>query len=85
MFRGTVDGACVPVREVGVRTLDINAATIIVAHNHPSGLAQPSDADKRLPRTLESALNLVDVRLLDHSIVGDGETTSFAEWGLLSF
>ena len=83
MFRGTIDGASVHVREVVVRALDINAAAVIVAHNHPSGIAQPSEADKLLTRRLQDALNLVDVRMLDHFIIGDGETTSFAELGLL--
>ena len=83
MFRGTIDGASVHVREVVVRALDMNAAAVIAAHNHPSGIAQPSEADKLLTRRLQDALALVDVRLLDHFIIGDGETTSFAEWGLL--
>ena len=83
MFRGTIDGASVHVREVVVRALDVNAAAVIVAHNHPSGIALPSEADKLLTRRLQDALNLVDVRMLDHFIIGDGETTSFAEWGLL--
>ena len=74
MFRGTIDGASVHVREVVVRTLDVNAAAVIIAHNHPSGLSQPSEADKSLTRRLQDALNLVDVRMLDHFIIGDGET-----------
>ena len=72
MFRGTIDGASVHVREVVIRALDINATAIIVAHNHPSGIAQPSEADKLLTRRLQDALNLVDVRMLDHFIIGVG-------------
>ena len=82
IFRGTIDGASIHVREVVIHALDINAAAVIVAHNHRSGVAQLSEADKLLTRRFQDALNLVDVRMLDHFIIGDGETTSFAEWGL---
>ena len=63
--------------------LAINAAAIILAHNHPSGVAEPSQADERITRRLKSALELVDIRLLDHLIIGQAETTSLASRGLL--
>lgn len=83
LFRGTIDAASVYPREVVRRTLDHNAAAVILAHNHPSGVAEPSRADESLTRRLRDALALVDVRVLDHVVVGDGETVSFAERGLL--
>lgn len=83
MFRGTIDGTSVYPREVVKEALAINAAAIILAHNHPSGVAEPSQADERITRRLKSALQLVDIRLLDHLIIGDGETTSMASRGLL--
>ncbi|MGH8270898.1 MAG: RadC family protein [Gammaproteobacteria bacterium] len=83
LFRGTLDGASVHPREVVKSALAKNAAAVIFAHNHPSGVAEPSDADRRLTRRLSDALALVDVRVLDHFVVGDGETASFAERGLL--
>ena len=83
LFRGTVDGAEVHPREVVRRALDLHAAAVVFAHNHPSGAAQPSRADEMLTQTLKSALALVDVRVLDHIVVGTGETVSFAERGLL--
>ncbi len=82
MFTGTIDGASVYPREVVKRVLAHNAAAIILAHNHPSGVAEPSESDKRITQRLKDALNLVDVRVLDHFIVGD-EVVSFAERGLL--
>jgi len=60
-----------------------NAAALVFAHNHPSGVAEPSDADRRLTQRLKDALALVDVRVLDHFVVGDGEVASFAERGWL--
>lgn len=84
LFRGTIDGASVPIREVVSTCLKRNAAAIIVAHNHPSGVAEPSPADRQLTDRLRSALNLVGVRLLDHLVVGDQGCVSFAERGLLS-
>lgn len=81
MFHGTIDGASVHPREVVRRALSLNAAAIIVSHNHPSGVAEPSRADRALTRRLREATALVDVRLLDHVVVGDGETVSFAERG----
>lgn len=83
LFFGTIDGASVHPREVVKRVLKYNAAAVIFAHNHPSGLAEPSQADRRITDRLKSALLLVDVRVLDHMIVGDDEVLSFAERGLL--
>lgn len=83
MFRGTIDGASVHPREIVRQALSHNAAAVIFAHNHPSGIAEPSQADKSLTRRLKEALSLVDIRVLDHIIIGDGQTVSFAETGLL--
>ncbi len=83
LFRGTIDGASVHPREVVRRALHHNAAALILAHNHPSGVAEPSEADRRITRRLQEALALVDVRVLDHVVVGDGETVAFAERGWL--
>jgi len=83
LFRGTIDGASVYPREVVKSTLDNQAAAIIFAHNHPSGVAEPSIADQQITKRLISALALIDVRVLDHIIIGNGEVTSFAERGLL--
>lgn len=83
LFRGTIDGASVHPREVVKKALGRNAAALILAHNHPSGVADPSQADELITRRLKQALNLVDIRLIDHVIVADGTCTSFAERGLL--
>jgi DNA repair protein RadC len=83
LFRGTIDGASVHPREVVRRALQHNAAALILAHNHPSGVAEPSRADVQLTRRLVDALALVDVRVLDHLVIGDGEGTSLAERGLI--
>ena len=83
MFHGTIDGASVHPREIVRRAIQRNAAGLIVAHNHPSGVAEPSRADRALTRRLRDAVELVDVRLLDHVVVGDGEVVSFAERGWL--
>jgi DNA repair protein RadC len=83
MFRGTLTQTSVYPREVLKRALDLNAAAVILAHNHPSGLAEPSRADEFLTQTLKSALNLIDVRVLDHLVIGQGPVVSFAERGLL--
>ncbi len=83
LFRGTIDGTSVYPREVVKEALSINAAAVILAHNHPSGVAEPSEADERITRRLRSALELVDIRLLDHLIIGDGRATSMAGRGLL--
>lgn len=81
MFRGTIDGASVHPREVAKRALELNAAALVVAHNHPSGVADPSRADIAITTRLVDALRTIDVRLLDHFIIGDGATVSFAEHG----
>lgn len=83
MFRGTVDAASVYPRVVVRRALELNAAAVIFTHNHPSGASDPSEADKRITVTLKSALALVDVRVLDHIVVGISSTTSMAESGLI--
>ena len=82
LFRGTIDGASVYPREVVKACLSHNAAAVIFAHNHPSGVAEPSQADIAITDRLKKALALVDVRVLDHLIVGE-EVISFAERGLL--
>ena len=83
LFRGTIDGASVHPREVVKAALKLNAAALIFAHNHPSGVAEPSHADERLTRRLRDALGLVDIRVLDHVVIGDQQMVSFAERGLL--
>lgn len=83
LFRGTIDAASVYPREVVRRALEHNAAALIVAHNHPSGVSEPSRADALLTQRLREALALVDIRLLDHFVVGDGEVVSLAERGLM--
>ena len=83
LFRGTIDGASVHPREVVKEALAHNAAAVILAHNHPSGVAEPSGADKTITRRLIDALSLIDVRVLDHIVVGGAETVSFAERGLI--
>lgn len=83
LFRGTIDGASVHPREVVKRALYHNAAAVILAHNHPSGVAEPSRADIELTRRLVDALALVDIRVLDHFIVGEGDGVSLAERGCL--
>ena len=83
MFRGTLTQTSVYPREVVRRALELHAASVILAHNHPSGLAEPSRADEFLTRTLTAALKLIDVRVLDHMVVGQGSVVSFAERGLL--
>lgn len=81
MFEGTINTASVYPREVVKRALAHNAAAVILAHNHPSGIAEPSQADRRITRRLSDALGLVDIRVLDHFVVGEGEVVSFAERG----
>jgi DNA repair protein RadC len=83
MFLGTVDGASVHPREVVKRALKLNAAAVILAHNHPSGVAEPSQADELITVRLRDALALVDIRVLDHLVVGGTTVTSFVERGLL--
>ena len=83
MFRGTLTQTSVYPREVVKRALALNAGAVILAHNHPSGVAEPSRADEFLTQTLRSALQLIDVRVLDHLVVARGQVVSFAERGLL--
>jgi len=83
LFRGTIDGASVHPREVVKQALQWNSAAVIIAHNHPSGIAEPSRADELITQRVKEALALVDIRLLDHIIVGDGASVSLAERGLL--
>ena len=83
MFRGTLDSASVYPREIAKQALHHNAAAVIFAHNHPSGISEPSIADKSITHTLKQALALFDIRVLDHFIIGDGLPFSFAEHGLL--
>lgn len=83
LFSGTIDGAAVYPREVVKRCLHNNAAAVIFAHNHPSGIAEPSQADVSITQRLKVALNTIDVRVLDHIVVGSRDVVSFAERGLL--
>ena len=81
LFRGTLDCTEVHPREVVRRALSYNAAAVIVGHNHPSGCAEPSSADRAITAKLKEALALVDIRLLDHFVVGDGQPVSMAMLG----
>ncbi|UVL83837.1 DNA repair protein RadC [Pseudomonas sp. B21-028] len=81
LFRGSIDNASVHPRQVVKRALAHNAAALILCHNHPSGSTEPSQADRLLTERLQEALELIDVRVLDHFIVGDGEPLSMAEYG----
>ncbi|GAB1257273.1 DNA repair protein RadC [Aurantivibrio plasticivorans] len=83
LFRGTIDGCSVYVREVAKEALSLNAAAIIFTHNHPSGVCEPSQADIQITKRLQEALTLFDVRVLDHFIVSAEEVVSFAERGLI--
>lgn len=83
LFRGTIDGAAVYPREVVKLALAHSAAAVILVHNHPSGIAEPSSADRAITERLKKALDLVDIRVLDHVIVGDGYSESFAERGII--
>ena len=83
LFQGTIDGAAVYPREVVKAALRFNAAAVILAHNHPSGCPKPSAADRRITERLSSALSLVDIRVIDHIVVGGAQTYSFAEHGLM--
>lgn len=83
LFHGTIDGASVYPRQVVKRALAHNAAALILTHNHPSGIAEPSQSDRILTQRLKEALSLIDVRVLDHFIVGEGEPLSMAEYGWL--
>ena len=81
LFHGSIDGASVYPRQVVKRALAHNAAAAILVHNHPSGVAEPSQADRQLTERLKEALGMIEVRVLDHFIVGDGEPLSMAEFG----
>lgn len=81
MFRGSIDGASVHPREVVRRCLAHNAAAVIFAHNHPSGVAEPSQADRAITLRLRDSLAMIDVRVLDHFVIGSGEPTSLARRG----
>lgn len=83
VFTGTIDGAAVYPREIVKRALAEGAAGVIFAHNHPSGIAEPSQADIGITDRLKQALSLVDIRVLDHLVIGDGYSVSFAERGLI--
>ena len=83
MFRGTIDAASVYPREVVRRALELDAAAVILAHNHPSGVTEPSQADEWMTTRLVEALGTVDIRVLDHFVIGEGRPVSFAERGLL--
>jgi DNA repair protein RadC len=83
LFRGTIDGASVHPREIVKQALQWNCAAVIVAHNHPSGVAEPSQADELITQRIKQALCVVDIRLLDHVVVGDGTSVSLAERGLV--
>lgn len=83
LFRGTIDGASVYLREVAKEALQVNAAAMIFAHSHPSGIAEPSQADRHITEKLKQALALFEIRVLDHFIVGREGIYSFAEHGLI--
>lgn len=83
LFQGTIDGAAIYPREIVKAVLDNNSASVILAHNHPSGTALPSEADKRITNRVIQALDTIDVRVLDHLVVGGIDIVSFAERGLL--
>ena len=83
LFHGTIDGASVYPREIVRRCLHHNAAAVIFSHNHPSGIAEPSHADEEITLRLKESLALIDVRVLDHIVVGAGNSVSLAERGLL--
>ncbi|MFQ3201025.1 MAG: DNA repair protein RadC [Zhongshania sp.] len=83
LFYGTIDGAAVYPREIARRALELHAAALIVAHNHPSGIAEPSDADILITRRIRDASALLDMRLLDHCVVAGPEVISLAERGLI--
>lgn len=82
-FHGTIDGTSVYPRVIVKRALEINSAAVIFAHQHPSGIAEPSQADERITQRLKSALELVDIRVLDHLVIGGNSVVSLASRGLL--
>ena len=81
LFQGSIDSTTVYPRQVIKRALAHNAAAVILCHNHPSGICEPSPADRVVTRRLQEALELIDVRVLDHFIVGEGDPLSMAEYG----
>lgn len=83
LFQGTIDGAAIYPREIVKATLEHEATAVILSHNHPSGTAEPSEADKRITNKIIAALETIDVRVLDHLIVGGNTVMSFAERGLI--
>lgn len=83
LFYGSINEATIYPRELVRQVYQTNAAAVILAHNHPSGLAEPSAADKRITKDIQSILSAIDVRVLDHIIIGEGQMTSFASRGLL--
>jgi DNA repair protein RadC len=83
LFSGTIDAAPVYPRVIVQRALHHNSAAVMLAHNHPSGLAEPSNADKTITKRIQDALALIDIRVLDHFVVGDSEVVSFAERGYI--
>jgi DNA repair protein RadC len=83
LFRGTIDGASVYPREIVKLALEKNAAALVLAHPHPSGVAEPSQADELITQRVKAALDLVDIRVLDHIIIGAGNVVSMAERGLV--
>jgi DNA repair protein RadC len=83
MFQGTIDGAAVYPRAILMRALHHNCAAVVMAHNHPSGETEPSDADRRITNRIKAVLEMVDVRILDHFVIGEGKPFSFAEAGWL--
>jgi DNA repair protein RadC len=83
LFHGTIDGASVYLREVVKKALQLNAAAVILAHNHPSGIKEPSQADKQITEKIKAAMSLMEIRTLDHIIVAGKDTYSFAEHGLM--
>jgi len=83
LFSGTIDAASVYPREIVKQALLLNSAAIILSHNHPSGVSEPSESDIKVTKRIKAALELVDIRLLDHIIVGGNETTSLTEKGII--
>ena len=83
LFQGTIDGASVYPRVVVQKALECNAAALVLYHNHPSGIAEPSLADEAITRRLRDALALIDVRIIDHLVVTAGEAFSFADKGMI--
>lgn len=83
MFQGTIDGAAVYPRAILKRAMDHNCAAVILAHNHPSGETEPSHADRTITNRVKAVLEMVDVRILDHFVIGEGKPFSFAEVGWL--